>query len=56
MRYCDKSKSIRQKNRTFKITYQKAKYQKNPDVQLPYKKCRYPENPEHSLLKKNQLS
>ena len=55
-RYCDKSKSIRQKNRTFKITYEKAKYQKNPDVQLAYKKCRYPENPEHSLLKKNQLS
>ena len=27
-RYCDKSKSIRQKNRTFKITYKKAKYLK----------------------------
>ena len=36
-RYCDKSKSIRQKKQTFKITYQKAKYQKNRDVQLAYK-------------------
>ena len=36
-RCCDKSKSIRQKNQTFKITYQKAKYQKNRDVQLAYK-------------------
>ena len=54
-RCCDKSKSIRQKNQTFKITYQKAKYQKNPDVQLAYKKCGYPENSEHSLLKKKSV-